>query len=263
MIDPVLLRKGQELGVVAIDDSGDRVTYHLGRERSYQWSDPEEQVRADTILRLVFEYQYSPLRLDTEVAVPNRTPTHWADIVVFKDDGRRSPYITVENGSPNVTPGERSQKIEQLFGYANALAAEFAVYIDHASEHQYWRVLGEGGLERERNKIGNVPRNYGKAPVYVFFRGGEHDLQTIDSNVLSRIFDQCHHVLWSGGRIDPTEAFDEMSKLIFAKLFDEQRTQNGEPYSFQWGDQQTDIMVAERVLARYGEARAKDPGVLY
>ena len=249
------------MGVVVIDDTSDKVTYRLGRERSYQWSDPEEQVRADTILRLIFHYQYSPLRMDTEVAVPDRTPNHFADVVVFKDDQRRDPYVTVENGSPQTSPAEREQKVEQLFGYANALAAEFAVYDDQSNPRQCWRVRGAGGLERVRNKIGDIPQNYGEAPEYVFLRDGEHDLQAIDSNVLSRIFDQCHNVLWSGGRLDPAEAFDEMSKLMFAKLYDEQRTANGQPYDFQWGDRETDIMVSERVLNRYKQASERDPGV--
>ena len=43
MIDPDLLRKGQEMGVITIGEANNRVTYHLGREGEYQWSDPEEQ----------------------------------------------------------------------------------------------------------------------------------------------------------------------------------------------------------------------------
>lgn len=260
MIEPELLQKGQELGVLDIDEPGDRVAYRLGSEREYSWSDPEEQVRAETILSLIFSYSYSPNRILTEVPVPNRKPNNWADVVVFRDDRRRSPYITVETGA-RISSSERTQKIEQLFGYANALASEFAVYKDSSGPKQCWQIRGAGGLERIRNIVGDIPQNYGETPEYIFYRGGENDLEIVDSNVLSRIFDQCHQELWSGGRLDPTEAFDEMSKLMFAKLFDEQRTPNGEPYGFQWGNKQTDIMVAERVIERYQKARERDRGV--
>ena len=180
---------------------------------------------------------------------------------MFRDDRRRDPYTTVETAAPNTPATDQDQKVEQLFGYANALASEYAVYYDSTIPKRCGRVRGEGGLERERNVVEDIPHNYGEAPVYMFRRGGENDLEIINANVLSRTFDQCHNELWSGGRFDPTEAFDEMGKLMFAKLYDEQRTQNGDSYAFQWGDRETDIMVAERVVERYEAARACDHGV--
>ena len=261
MIETAVLRKGQELGVIAVDELTDKVTYRLGVERQYKWSDPEEQVRAEFILTLIFHYDYSPQRIATELSIPGRTPTNWADIVVFRDDRRRDPYITIEVGAPTISPAERSQKVEQLFGYANALASEFAVYYDTVDVKQCWRVRGQGGLERTRNLVGDIPRNYGETPKYTFIRREEKDLNSVSSNVLSHIFKQCHNDLWSGGRLGPTEAFDEMSKLIFAKLYDELRTPNGEPYQFQWGTYETDIIAANRVIACYEAARDSDTGV--
>ena len=261
MIEINALRKGQELGLIVVDELMDKVTYRLGVERQYKWSDPEEQVRAEFILSLIFHYDYSPQRIVTELSIPGRTPTNWADIVVFRDDRRRDPYITIEVGAPTISPAERSQKVEQLFGYANALASEFAVYYDTADVKQCWRVRGQGGLERIRNFVGDIPRNYGETPEYIFIRREGKDLKSVSSHVLSHIFKQCHNDLWSGGRLGPTEAFDEMSKLIFAKLYDELRTPNKEPYQFQWGTYETDIIVANRVIACYEAARNSDTGV--
>ncbi len=260
MIDPDLLRKGLEMGVIAIDEPKNEVTYRLGREATYQWSDPEEQVRAEIILTIIFTYEYSPLRMRTEVTTPGRTPNYRADVVVFKDDRRRDPYIAVETAAPNLSTSERDQKVEQVFGNANALAAEYAVFYDGDKPKQTWRVQGEGGLEREQNVIADIPSNYGDVPTYLFHRGGA-DLGVVSDNILASTFDKCHNELWSGGRVDPTMAFDEMSKLMFAKMYDERRTQNGQPYTFQWGDQETDIMVADRVVERYRAAKALDSGV--
>lgn len=256
-----LFVRGAELDIISIDNELDRITYRLNREKQYSWSDPEEKVRAQAILDLIFNYQYSPKRLDTEVAIPGRTPTNWADVVVFRDDRCRSPYIVVETAAPNTTESQRAQKVEQLFGYANALAAEFAVYSDDASPRRFWRVRGYGGLEREDNVIADVPRNYGDTPEFLYYRSGTRDIEAVDAAQLARVFNHCHNELWSGGRSDPTESFDEMSKLIFAKLYDERHTVNGEPYGFQWGENETDIMVAQRVIDRYESAREDDPGV--
>lgn len=261
MIETAVLRKGQELGIIAVDELADKVIYRLGVERQYKWSDPEEQVRAEFILTLIFHYDYSPQRIATELSIPGRTPTNWADLVVFRDDRRRDPYITIEVGAPTISPAERSQKIEQLFGYANALDSEFAVYYDTVDVKQCWQVRGQGGLERTRNLVGDIPRNYGEIPEYTYIHQGGHDLRSVPSHVLSHLFKQCHNDLWSGGRLGPTEAFDEMSKLIFAKLYDELRTPNGKPYQFQWGTYETDIIAANRVIACYEAARDSDTGV--
>ncbi len=256
-----LFERGRELGILSLDETGSRVTYRLGREKQYPWSGPEERVRARIILDLIFNYQYSPQRMDTEVAIPGRTPTNWADVVVFRDDRRRDPYIVVETAAPDISEGERAQKIEQLFGYANALASEFAVYEDTTVPRMFWRARGYGGLEREANIVGDVPRNYGDTPEYVYYRSGDSDLAEVNADQLARIFKQCHDELWSGGRSDPTESFDEMSKLMFTKLYDEQHTRNGEAYGFQWGANETDIMVAQRVIECYEKALDADPGI--
>ena len=261
MIETAVLRKGQELGIIAVDELADKVIYRLGVERQYKWSDPEEQVRAEFILTLIFHYDYSPQRIATELSIPGRTPMNWADLVVFRDDRRRDPYITIEVGAPTISPAERSQKIEQLFGYANALDSEFAVYYDTVDVKQCWQVRGQGGLERTRNLVGDIPRNYGEIPEYTYIHQGGRDLRSVPSHVLSHLFKQCHNDLWSGGRLGPTEAFDEMSKLIFAKLYDELRTPNGKPYQFQWGTYETDIIAANRVIACYEAARDSDTGV--
>lgn len=258
MVNPELLQKGKDLGVIVIDETNNQVTYRLGREGKYQWSDPEEQVRAEIILRSIFDYEYSPMRMVTEVTTPGRTPNSRADVVVFKDDRRRDPYITVETAAPNLSPQEKEQKIEQLFGNANALASEFAVYFDDDGPKRTWKVRGHGGLEREENIVADFPSNYGETPEYIYIRGGETDLIPVPDNVLASTFEKCHKELWSGGLLSPTDAFDEMSKLMFAKLFDERRTQNSQRYAFQWGERETDIMVAGRVIESYESARKTD-----
>ena len=256
-----LFNKAQEMGVISVDDSAGGISYRLGRERQYGWDRPEEKVRAGIVVDLIFGYNYSPQRMDTEVSIPGRTPTNWADVVVFRDDRRKDPYITVETASPGVSESERAQKIEQLFGYANALGSEFAIYEDSSSPRKLWRVRGFGGLEREANALSDIPSNYGDTPKYAYYRAGDSDLRNVDAAELARIFNRCHNALWAGGRSDPTESFDEMSKLIFAKLYDERRARNGEAYGFQWGENETDIVVAQRALGRYWSAREEDPGI--
>jgi len=38
---------------------------------------------------------------------------------------------------------------------------------------------------------------------------------------LKNEFQRCHDAIWQGGKLDSAQAFDEMSKLLFTKYFDE------------------------------------------
>ena len=81
--------------IISITDQ--RVTYRLNQQRTYDWTDPEEWIRAHTIAWLVIERDYPTNRIKTEVVVPRRTPHDFADVVVYSDDQYRVPYLVVEN----------------------------------------------------------------------------------------------------------------------------------------------------------------------
>jgi len=71
-------------GVIEISE--DRVKYNLKQGRDYDWTDPEEKVRAQTIAWLIVRKNYPAARMRTEVQVPRRVPEDKADIVVYRDD---------------------------------------------------------------------------------------------------------------------------------------------------------------------------------
>ena len=56
-------------------------------------------------------------------------------------------------------------------------------------------------------------------------------------------------------------AFDEWSKLLFAKVIDERTTQTGQPRRFQYGTNETIASVANRVHSLLREATRNDPSV--
>ena len=58
---------------------------YLIQNKEYEFG-PEERVRAAIYIELVEDYNYSPSRIDFEVQVPRRTPSDFADIVVYEGD---------------------------------------------------------------------------------------------------------------------------------------------------------------------------------
>lgn len=73
-----------------------------------------------------------------------------------------------------------------------------------------------------------------------------------------------HFALWGGGELNPSNAFDELDKLIFCKLWDERNTHEaGTPYKFQIfaesNEEKTNKTLKQRIDALYEEGRKKDP----
>jgi type I restriction enzyme M protein len=141
---------GVVLPDLKLDIKGDRITYNTPTKKTYDWDDPEEWVRARTVAFLVLEKGHPLNRIRVEVSVPRRTPGDYADIVVYRDDQCRVPYLVVENKSANQTKASRNQGIEQLFGNANSLRAELGPY-DEFRESIFYDVASFPQTERKAN----------------------------------------------------------------------------------------------------------------
>jgi type I restriction enzyme M protein len=247
--------------IVKID--GNRVTYTLNREHSYDWADPEEWVRAVTVAWLVIDRSYPANRIRLEVTVPRRTPSDWADIIVYRDDQCREPYLVVENKAADQSPTDRAQGIEQLFGNANSLSVPIALY-EESSESILFDRNNFPPTERLQNKLGTrsaLPEQYGDIPEYPLVAGSDNDIKPAANGTLEAKTRRAHSAIWSGGKRDPLKSFDEWSKLLFAKVIDERTTPDGEPRRFQVGTKETVAAVANRVHELFAEACRTDPTI--
>ena len=115
-------------GILTITDR--QIKYSLARDGPTTGPRPEEWVRAFTLAWLIVDKGYPANRIKTEVSVPRRTPSDYADIVVYAGDDIREPYLVIENKSSGQTKAQRLQWIEQCFGNANSLRAPLALYDD-------------------------------------------------------------------------------------------------------------------------------------
>lgn len=262
------LNQGIKEGYIKLDDEQKFITY-VHPNKKYRYSDPEEKVRAEIYLQIIYDYGYKPGRLDVELTVPRRTPSDQADIVVFADDDKKKPYIVVECKKTTVSEAEFVQAIEQGFGNSVSLGAEW-VWVTSGIKSKYYRVDKEKPLERVTNIEATIPM-FGKTTTNKakYYYGGvdedgndAFDIEKVEQDTLTKIFGQAHQALWAGGKRNPSEAFDELDKLIFCKLWDEKadRTE-GEPYDFQEYKGEDPEFLLKRVKAIYEKGRLKDPEV--
>lgn len=255
------LQIGQQKGYIQILNEGTTIHYIVPNKR-YRFKNPEEQVRARYYVELIERYQYFEARMDLEVTVPRRTPSDSADLVVFIDDNKLTPFIVVECKKDGATEAEFAQAIEQAFGNCNSLRGDYAAVIA-GNTRRFFEVKDYPSQERIENIIADVPVRYGSVSEWRFRKGDPNwDLQIVDRGDLIRILEKCHDTLWESGRLESTTAFNELSKILFVKIEDEKKArQAGEPYDFQIKTHERPETVAYRVKGLYQEAKSQAPEV--
>jgi type I restriction enzyme M protein len=266
-----LIAEGIKQKFIVFEDQAKYITYsHQGKRRNY--GNPEEKVQTDSFLQLVLVYKYPVKRIRQFVPVQMGRETKEADIVVYSDDELKSPLIVVECKKPDVSELEFSRAADQAVSYAVSEGAKY-VWVTSKIKNEYFEIPSR--KPKARITIPDVPQ-FGVTELarFKFAVGGGTTktgqklfaLETVTQDELTRRFEQAHQALWGGGELNPSEAFDELDKLIFCKLWDERKIRkSGEPYDFQIftedTKEKTERELLERLKKLYEEGRKKDSEV--
>lgn len=252
------IQLGLDSHLITLNEDRSRITYNCSRDYSTSFKNPEEIVRASYFVDLVLKYKYPKEQIDFEVTVPRRTPEDRADIVVYEDKERKSPYLIVECKKDGITDQEFKQAIEQAFGNANSLRGKFASVVAGITKTAF-DVAEFEPAEREKNVIADIPVRFGETPRYRFIKGNpNNELNVVSREELISTLSKSHDTVWQGGKLAPTTAFDEVSKLLFCKLRDEKLTTNGQTYQFQIGTHESTSEVFDRINSIYEQAKQED-----
>ncbi|MBV5284275.1 MAG: restriction endonuclease subunit M, partial [Paludibacter sp.] len=288
-----LIQEGIKNKLIEISENGKLITY-CNHNRSRNFTNPEEKVQAETFIKLVLHYRYDSARIRHYETVTMGAGKKEADIIVYNDDECLQPHIMVECKKSDVSEQEFLQAIEQAYSYAYALPNDVKyVWVTSGAKDEYLEV------DKKKNTRVTQPDiplfGVKKLETYKFaydadtqsFEDGKQkywDLKVVEESVLTSRFKQAHDSLWAGGQLNPSEAFDELDKLIFCKIWDERKyRKHGEPYDFQIITVHRDEIknadrlspdelrremrglenrrLFERILALYEEGRKKDAEV--
>ena len=278
------IQLGLDKGLISFNEDKSRITYtYQKKERNY--NNPEEKVQAETFLRLILDYNYPESRIRQFVPVTMGSDTKEADIIVYNDELCLTPHIVVECKRQDISEAEFLQAIEQAYSYAYSLPSNVKyVWVTSRIRNEYYEVDKNSNT---RNQIPDIPQ-FGVETIasYKYVYGAQYmehedgkqqffDLAIIDQSELTRRFKQAHEALWAGGQLNPSEAFDELDKLIFCKIWDERKPRKvGEPYDFQIitvsKQEESDAAnrkakenknLLDRIKALYEEGRKRDKEV--
>jgi len=286
-----LIEQGMQEGLIRFDEENKNIYYIHQSEKRRNYNNPEEKVQLEAYLTLVLTYGYSPARIVQFKSVTMGSSTKEVDILVYNDDDCTQPHIIVECKREDVSELEFKQAVKQVASYAYALAGTVKyVWVTSKIKNEYFLIDKESDLKQT---IPDIPR-YGISEIqkYKYAKGGKigqesvtnetkekfFELETITEEDLTKAFKSAHNSLWAGGELNPSEAFDELDKLIFCKIWDERKLRKiGDPYEFQvfsepipkhaTKEQKSKIEekittdLYNRVIALYAEGKRRDPEV--
>lgn len=225
----------------------------LVREKEIKLT-PEEAVRQLYIYKLIYEYGYSTSRIQLETPIHFGREVKRADITIMDKDRTTVPYIIVELKKPKLTEGK-----EQLKSYCNATGAPIGVWTNGEQVSCYNR--------KDPNffeMISDIPKASQKLSDILSEKYTYEDLKSRDKiskekrslrNLIKEMEDE---VLASAG----VDSFEEIFKLIFAKLYDELICANDKTAYLKFrnsGD--TDFELKEKIQGLFDDAKKKWEGV--
>lgn len=215
---------------------------------------PEEAIRQLYLYMLIHEYNYPTNRIEVEFPIHFGREIKRADIVILDKDRPMVPYIIVELKKPKLTDGK-----EQLKSYCNATGAPIGVWTN-GEQISYYNRKDPNYFE----PITNIPKVSEKLSDIINEKFTYEDLKKIDRisqqkrSLRSLIQEMEDEVLASAG----VDSFEEIFKLIFAKLYDELICER-DPSSYlkfrNSGD--TDFELKEKIQGLFDDAKKKWEGI--
>lgn len=215
---------------------------------------PEEAVRQLYIYKLMNDYGYAASRIQLETPIHFGREVKRADIAIMDKDRPMVPYIIVELKKPKLTDGK-----EQLKSYCNATGAPIGVWTNGEQISCYNR--------KDPNffeEISDIPKATQKLSDIINEKFTYEDLKRKDKistqkkSLRSLIKEMEDEVLASAG----VDSFEEIFKLIFAKLYDELICANDPTAYLQFRNNgNTDYELKEKIQGLFDDAKKKWEGI--
>lgn len=215
---------------------------------------PEEIVRQLYAHRLIVKYGYPVSRLAFEFPVFFGRETKRADIVVRDKDDLNVPYIIVETKKPNAKDGR-----EQLKSYTLATGATMAVWTNGESITYHQRKNPNffediPGIPSSNQTLADILNK----PFTLDDLIREDKLTKTGKSLKDLVLEMEDEVLANAG----VDVFEEVFKLIFAKLYDEKTGAQYKDYNLRFRNSgQSDIELKKKIEVLFKEACNKWPGV--
>ena len=217
-------------------------------------SKPKESiVHYWTICRLVSEYRYPVEHISHEVSCGGlgrqalTSGDTKADVVVFSHPSRRpgTALIAIECRELGGDAGEK-----QAASYSRALQSPYHLFTDSDK----WVSFETQPYPVDGISVSDLPHWVGSKPLAQRLSKDRILPPILDEEQLRGLIKVCHNEIHSEG-VDPAKAFDELVKLFFVKVYDEQEIPDIYRFSILSGE--TEKETGDNIRALLREAKEK------
>ena len=179
---------------------------------------PEENVRQRIARSLIDDYGYSREDIEVEFSVRLGVSRKRIDIAIFAPSTTHSQEqisIAIECKREEIKPSDRDNGVDQLKSYMSAcLNCRFGMWV--GSELQVWEKVNTTQRSQDFLPATDIPRFGSDAPKPPHFS----DLVSAEDELVA-VFRRCHNYIAGNQGLQKDPAFNELLKLIFCKVQDE------------------------------------------
>ena len=189
----------------------------LVRNKEFQLK-PEEVIRQLFIYKLIHSYGYEKSQIKAEHEIHLGGKSNAADIVILNKEHADAIYIIVEVKRPNVDDGEA-----QLKSYCHASGAPIAVWTN-GEKIAYWTrqepniFIPLPDIPKANQTLESMQKHH-----WYFDDFKLNDILSKGTLTLSKLIKDLENDILANAGVD---SFEEVFKLIFAKLYDEKLSAN-------------------------------------
>jgi type I restriction enzyme M protein len=178
---------------------------------------PEENVRQRIARSLLDNYGYEKADIEIEFTINQGSKKPRVDIAIFPpntEHKQENIKIIVECKREEIKPTDRDNGVEQLKSYISAcLNTKFGMWI--GSELQVWEKIIDKN-EYKLEPATDIPRFGFEAPQPLSFA----ELVPAQDELID-VFKRCHNYIYGNQGFQKEQAFQELLKIIFCKVYDE------------------------------------------
>lgn len=199
----------------------------------------EEEIKVQVVLPWLDKLGYKKDCMEFEKTIQvhegKKKKSIFADIVIYTDKKKETPLIVVDTKSPKEVLSKSDR--DQVISYARLLPkiAPFAV-LTNGSIMQIYQTI-------DKSRVKDLPdrkvilKDFVSAVISHTIQSAlrleaTKELFIIDDvNTFKDLLKKCHNTIRNNEGYDPIQAFDELSKVLFAKMYEEQNNKNSNRFT--------------------------------
>jgi type I restriction enzyme M protein len=226
----------------------------------------EEEIKVHVVIPWLESLGYKKDCMEFEKTIKvqegRKSKSIFADIVIYSDKKLETPIIVVDTKGPKEILSKSGR--DQVISYARLLPkiAPIAVLTNGTNNHIY-QTLDKSRL-KELPKRTSLLKDFVSAVLSkniqeVLREEATKELFTIDDvNIFKDLLKKCHTTIRNNEGYDSIQAFDEMSKVLFAKMYEEQFNKDSNRFTLEIFDKTLEQLKVNIVQQQFQEIQKAD-----